>query len=72
VSIEVMKQALTILEARRFLEHQDEIISEAIDVLRKGLDKEWINLTNEEVESIDVLQGHFYETVCTKLKEKNT
>ena len=70
--------ALAILETRRFLEHQDEMISEAIEILRKGFaetGREWVSLTEEEAESIkpySVSGVLFSDAVFAKLKEKNT
>ena len=76
--IESITKALAILEARRFFEHQDEMISEAIEILRKGFaetGKEWVGLTEEEAESIkpySVSGVLFSDAVFGKIMEKNS
>ena len=70
--------ALAILETRRFLAHQDEEISEAIEILRKAFEetgKEWVSLTEEEADSIKPYCDSgilFSDAIFAKLMEKNT
>jgi hypothetical protein len=78
MSIEAIRKALAVLETRYFLEHQDEMISEAIEILRKGFaetNKEWVSLTEEEANSIEpYCDSHvlFSDAIFAKLMEKNT
>ena len=77
MSVEAIKKALAILEVRHFLEHQDEMISEAINVLRNGLAEtgnEWFGLTEEEANQIEpysVSHIHFSDAAFAKILEKN-